>query len=161
MLAIVKNVQFIGVLSKDIVAFKEYSVLLKEYVKPTDYLVYGNVGVIPYVTGAQIIDPIGIVDPYIASRKGCLIQGAREVVSQKYSYLSKADPDYIFGRKPKFIIIETFNNITDEPVENFDGVQIYDAQLYNHQEFSKYHKVFYSRKLGERYSTLFMRDNNS
>jgi hypothetical protein len=59
--------------------------------RPGDWLATGEAGLIPYLTGLPTIDCFGLTDAHLAR-----LSGKRH---------EKVDPDYIVGRRPRFIVI--------------------------------------------------------
>jgi len=62
---------------------------MKENLEPTDRVVMGDIGAIPYISGVQVLDTFGLVDTYIAKLPGDF-------------FYEKYDVDYILGEKPGF-----------------------------------------------------------
>jgi hypothetical protein len=58
---------------------------------PTDWLATGEAGLIPYLTDLPTIDCFGLTDAHLARRPG--------------KRHEKVDPDYILGRRPRFLVI--------------------------------------------------------
>jgi len=64
---------------------------LTAHAAPGDWLATGEAGLIPYLTGLPTIDCFGLTDAHLAR-----VPGKRH---------EKVDPDYVLGRKPRFVAI--------------------------------------------------------
>lgn len=66
-------------------------VWLRDRAAPGDWLATGEAGLIPYLTSLPTIDCFGLTDAHLARAPG--------------KRHEKVDPDYILGRRPRFVVI--------------------------------------------------------
>ena len=85
--------------------YKRAADWLAQQARPGDWLATGEAGLIPYLTGLPTIDCFGLTDAHLAR-----VPGKRH---------EKVDPDYILGRKPRFLLIGGAHPGVDGPTSDF------------------------------------------
>lgn len=130
---------------------------IKTHSSPNDYMVFNDIGFIPYYSKVKIIDTLGLINPHIAHLKGCIIHAD---VSYMHFFIKKAkvDTDYVFSLKPRFILIQSSNNVSEEGVVKTQNYM--QRLIVEHPSFRKY-KLIYSIQDSGQYYNLFQLTNVS
>ncbi len=68
-------------------AYYDTGIWMKAELEPTDRVAIGDIGLIPYISGVQVLDCFGLADEYIAKLPGDF-------------FYERFDIDYILGEKP-------------------------------------------------------------
>jgi len=138
--------------------YKDYSVKLKEYLQPGEYFLFYDIGAMSYYSGFNIIDSVGLVNPHIASRPGCLVNSKDEIIGSKFYYLSKFDSNYVLDRKPKIILITSNKNST---IINESSTSVISQQmLISNPRFYNEYSIKSVDNFGKMYMLVFVRNKN-
>ncbi len=117
---------------------------LKQNSEPTDLVAIGDIGAIPYISGVQVLDCLGLTDAYIAKLPGDF-------------FYEKCDVDYILGdkpgyedRQPDFIILQ------GSLLKAAGGGEVY---MPHGSEFSKHMLLLWDDdRFQERYELVYDKD---
>jgi len=101
-----------------------------------DELAAAEIGIVPYYSGLRVLDIFGLADRHIARLPG--LPGA------------KSDPDYIFGRKPRFILMRIDDSC-------LCGALPADVPLFNDSRMIADYELARSIKAGSSRIVLFER----
>ena len=108
-------------------AHKEAADWLSAHAEKDDWLATGEAGLIPYLTGLPTIDCFGLTDAHLAR-----VPGKRH---------EKVDPDYILGRKPRFLVIGGARRTAAGLSSDF----AYGRSLLAHAQVERDYTVVYDR----------------
>ncbi|MDP8224237.1 MAG: hypothetical protein P9L99_12815 [Candidatus Lernaella stagnicola] len=101
---------------------------LRDEAQPGDWLATGEAGLIPYLTGLPTIDCFGLTDAHLAQ-----VPGARH---------AKVDPDYILGRRPRFVVIGGAQKTAD----GWRSAFAYGRSLLNHPGLTQDYRLAFTTR---------------
>lgn len=120
---------------------RDMGVWLRDQLRPGDLVAIGDAGIIPYFSGATILDMMGLIDKHIS----------RVEAGQ---YYDKFDADYVFSHDPDWLLLMGYIVEDGTRFKNISFIVPYGVEVFKHPAFTTHYRLAHQEKILLMYKRL-------